>query len=42
MYLVPYGFWLFFIKRLCWLIVFHSSEADVSIISQYPESTLND
>ena len=37
MYPVPYIFWLFFIKRLCWLIVCHSSEADVSIISQYPD-----
>ena len=37
MYPVPYNFWLFLIKRLCWLIVCHSSEADVSIISQYPD-----
>ena len=37
MYPVPYIFWLFLIKRLCWLIVCHSSEADVSIISQYPD-----
>ena len=37
MYPVTYIFWLFLIKRFCWLIVCHSSEADVSIISQYPD-----
>ena len=36
-YPVLYIFWLFLIKRMCWLIVCHSSEAVVSIISQYPD-----